>query len=367
MKVVLSGYYGFHNVGDEAILQAIIHALRQEKKDIEIIVLSNDPEYTKKTYGVDAVNRWKLGEVFRAIAGSDGVISGGGSLLQDKTGLKSVPYYTGIMMIAYTLRKPFYIYAQGIGPLEQRVSQILVKYALSKADYISVRDKESAQLLQTLGIQGNIDLVPDPVMGMKYDPSLNRSWLEKTGLSNEPFITVALRDWPSAGFPVCKGKVVEALDRFVSDGEYRVVFLPMHGEHDDVFSREIVDAMKNSSRVHIFPYNASIEEKISIIGASSLLFGMRLHALIFAALAHTPMVGLSYDPKIDAFIEQVGQPLIGHVDEDWTSEQLYLLISNQLKDYENQVKLLKEKANPLQQKANETAQKVVGLLEMEIK
>ena len=361
MRVVLSGYYGFHNVGDEAILQAIIHALRAEKSDIKITVLSNDPDYTKKTYGVNAVNRWKLGEVFKAIRSADGVISGGGSLLQDKTGMKSVPYYTGIMMIAHRiLRKPFFVYAQGIGPLDQSVSQKLVKYALSKADFLSVRDQESFDLLRKIGLNGEIELVPDPVMGMEYKERLNRAWLEKEGLTEKPFITVAIRDWTSLGFAEFKEKIVEVLDRCADEGGYRIVFLPMHGEHDDVFSSEIMGAMKNPAS--IFPYDASIEEKVSLIGDSSLLIGMRLHALIFAAIAHTPMIGISYDPKIDSFINQVDQPLIGHVDDDWSADELYELIVKQMSQHSEEVENLKAKAIPLQQKANETAKKVIGLL-----
>ncbi|HHW36303.1 MAG TPA: polysaccharide pyruvyl transferase CsaB [Bacillales bacterium] len=362
MKVVLSGYYGFHNVGDEAILQAIIHALRAEKSDIEITVLSNDPDHTKKTYGVAAVNRWKLGEVFKVVRSADGVISGGGSLLQDKTSMKSVPYYTGIMMIANRIaRKPFFVYAQGIGPLNQTVSQKLVRYALSKANFVSVRDQESFELLRKIGLGGEIELVPDPVMGMEYKEGLNQAWLEKEGLAGKPFITVAIRDWTSSGFTEFKEKIVEVLDRCAGESGHHVVFLPMHGEHDDVFSREIMAAMQNPA--FIFPDDASIEEKVSLIGDSSLLLGMRLHALIFAAVAYTPMVGISYDLKIDSFINQVDQPLIGHVDGDWSVEQLYALLRKQMGQHSEEVEKLKEKAIPLQQKANETAKKVIGLLE----
>ena len=360
MRVVLSGYYGFHNVGDEAILQAIIQALRAEKSDIKITVLSNDPDFTKKTYGVDAVNRWKLGQVFKAISAADGVISGGGSLLQDKTGMKSVPYYTGIMMIAHFLRKPFYVYAQGIGPLDQSVSQKLVRYALSKANFVSVRDQESFDLLRKIGLGGEIELVPDPVMGMEYKEGLNQAWLEKVGLAGKPFITVAIRNWTSPGFTEFKEKIVEVLDRCAGEGGLEVVFLPMHGEHDDAFSREISGLMKNPAS--IFPYDARIEEKVSLIGDSSLLIGMRLHALIFAAIAHTPMIGISYDPKIDSFINQVDQPLIGHVDDNWTAVALYELIGNQMNQHSEEVEKLKAKAIPLQQKANETVKKVIELL-----
>ena len=68
----------FYNVGDEAILQSIIESLHKENPNIELVVLSNDPDYTRKMYGVEAVNRWSIKSVYNAIKNSDGLISGGG-------------------------------------------------------------------------------------------------------------------------------------------------------------------------------------------------------------------------------------------------------------------------------------------------
>ena len=80
-NIVMSGYYGFQNAGDDAVCYAIIEALRQEMPACDITVLSNDPELTEKTYGVSACDRWKLKEVWRALRRTDLLVSGGGSLL----------------------------------------------------------------------------------------------------------------------------------------------------------------------------------------------------------------------------------------------------------------------------------------------
>src|SRR5699024_9566095 len=144
MKVVLSGYYGFDNAGDEAILQTIIYSLRRIRPTIEIVVLSHQPEKTANTYHVQAVNRWKIKEVYRAINMSDGLISGGGSLLQDVTSKKPVLYYTGIMFIAKLCKKPYFIYAQGMGPISTFYNHFLVKKAVNGATTCSVRDSDSA-------------------------------------------------------------------------------------------------------------------------------------------------------------------------------------------------------------------------------
>ena len=94
-QVVISGYYGFDNTGDEAVLFSIIQALRRTcKQDLpEIVVLSNQPEKTSKRYGVKAIDRWNIKLIYKTLKKSDLLISGGGSLLQDITSNKTIPYY----------------------------------------------------------------------------------------------------------------------------------------------------------------------------------------------------------------------------------------------------------------------------------
>lgn len=170
-KIILSGYYGFRNSGDEAVLQSILDALQKHSQaagiPVEPVVLSIDPEWTTATYGVKAVHRMKLGEVRQAIYESAGLISGGGSLLQDVTGSKSIPYYLGIIKLAQWMRKPTFIYAQGIGPVNRKLFHPLIKSVFRKCSYVSVRDEQSRQLLQTMGLDRElVVVVPDPVMGL---------------------------------------------------------------------------------------------------------------------------------------------------------------------------------------------------------
>lgn len=176
LRLVLSGYYGFRNSGDEAVLLSILNALEQAGEDqgvfVEPIVLSGDPAWTARQYGVWSVPRMKLREVREAIAASDGVISGGGSLLQDATGLGSIPYYLGILEMARWARKPTFVYAQGIGPVKRRMFGPFIARAMRKASYVSVRDGESAALLAGFGVpEDRVAVVPDPVMGLPLPPA----------------------------------------------------------------------------------------------------------------------------------------------------------------------------------------------------
>ncbi|OSX54513.1 polysaccharide pyruvyl transferase CsaB [Anoxybacillus ayderensis] len=355
MNIVLSGYYGFHNVGDEAILYAIIQALRAHDPNVQVTVLSNNPAFTEKTYGVHAVNRWRIGDIVQALRHSDGLISGGGSLLQDQTGWRSIPYYTGIMQIAKWLGKPVMVYAQGMGPVNKKQNQWLMKWTLNQVDRLTVRDEPSAQLLKTLGITKPITVVPDPVMGLK-PPTTPTVWWQQQSFTR-PVIAVSVRDW--ARGRDFERKMAIALDRSVQAG-FDVVFIPMHGHHDDETSRRVLGMMKEHAIVA--PHDASIEEKMAMIASAHLLVGMRLHALIFAAVGQTPFIALSYDPKIDAFANQANQPVFAHVEDDhWDGEALFSYIQQCMNKREERKEAMIRAVAPLQQTAQQTAAEALAL------
>ena len=403
MRVVLSGYFGFDNVGDEAILFSIIRALRKLEPTIEITVLSNNPAETAATYGVDSVNRWNIADVRAAMKSADGLISGGGSLMQDATSGKTIPYYAGVIKLAQMAKVPVFIYSQGIGPINGALGKWLVKSVFNKCAGITVRDEGSFELLREIGVRPPVTVVPDPVVGLggnEFKSAWLDNWLQEqfvseghavdesaangvepdsnkaTDASNEvaeveleaggttskqessyahvypAYVTVSVRDWPSD--VDYKSKVATALDQLSARGLH-IMFIPMHGEHDVKASKDVAAFM--SSETTIAPGDLSIEEKIAVIGGSKLLIGQRLHSLIFAAIEHIPFIALSYDPKIDAFAQIVDQPVIGHVErDDWDGETLAACAVDILDNYDAKLNALRSLVDPLQASAENTAQ-----------
>lgn len=350
MHIVLSGYYGFDNVGDDAILLSIIQALKKWESDIEITVLSNNPTATEQTYGVKAVNRWKMKEIHQLLKTADGLISGGGSLMQDQTGMKTIPYYAGVIQIAKWLKKPVFVYAQGMGPINHSLSKLIVRKTFNKVEQITVRDKASQTLLTEIGVRKETKIVPDPVMGLNGG-DFHCEWLDQESLTAESYISVSVRDWPST--IAYKEKIAHSLDQLVRQGE-QIVFLPMHGEHDLKTSQEVAALMQEKSL--IAPSDLSIEEKIAVIGQSQLLIGMRLHSLIFSAIYATPFIAISYDPKIDAFADIVDQPVIGHVEkDDWNGVTLFERAIAMLESYTTVRENMRHAVLPLQHEATATA------------
>ena len=167
-NILISGYYGFDNIGDESILRTLVTSLRERIPDCSLTVLSHDPAATREKYGVEAVERMPPLAIARAVRRCDMLISGGGSLLQDVTSSKSLHYYLAIIRFAQLLGKKVFIYSQGIGPIEKDADRRATARALRRADGIVVRDERSAALLAEIGVPAErVVITADPVIRMK--------------------------------------------------------------------------------------------------------------------------------------------------------------------------------------------------------
>lgn len=311
-KIVISGYYGFRNSGDEAVLQSILIALHEQSQaagvSIEPIVLSIDPEWTSATYGVKSVHRMKLGEVRQAISESSGLISGGGSLLQDVTGSKSIPYYLGIIKLAQWMGKPTFIYAQGIGPVNRKLFHPLIKSVFRKCAYVSVRDEQSQELLQSMGLDGkNIAVVPDPVLGLSLPEDTNA--VKSSGYSDSlPVVGISVRYWEQDRKEL--DALAQGLMKANLERPLHLRFLPFHYPADNEASRYVMDKLESDitqrgGKISICEDAIHPQQMLREVGECDVLIGMRLHSLIYAAGRRVPLIGISYDPKIDHFLDRI--------------------------------------------------------------
>lgn len=345
-RAVISGYYGFHNLGDEAVLYSMIQTLREFDPGFQPVVLSADPKFTARTYGVEAVNRWKPGEVMNALRRADMLISGGGSLLQDVTGLKNLAYYLGVMWMARMLGKPVVFYAQGIGPVNSRRGRKMVARAANGAALITVRDEESRTDLLDMGVKKPVLVTADPVLGLdpeKVPAGPGRGILKESGagLGRGRLVGVSVRPWKGGEWqPVLAG----VCDRLVQR-EMQVVFLPMQHPGDLEVSEAVAGMMREKSV--IVRRSCSVPEMLSVAGNLDLLVGMRLHSLIIAAVLGVPPVGITYDPKVERFLARLGLAPAGTTG-DLTGEALLRSVDSALnlnsQELLNRVAPLREKA-----------------------
>ncbi|SDZ36613.1 polysaccharide pyruvyl transferase CsaB [Proteiniborus ethanoligenes] len=301
-SVIISGYYGFDNSGDDAILKAIVKDLRKMNSNLNISAFSNNPQSTEEVYGIKAVNRINIWEVFKGIYSSDMLISGGGSLLQDITSTRSILYYLSLINIAKLLKKPVVIYANGIGPINKKINKILTRKALNNVDLITLRDYNSKNTLEEIGVKGKIVVTSDPVFTL--EPSsreiIDKIFEEEGIPKDNQIIGISVRNWKNSKNLVdVVSKAIEYID---STYDVKTVLIPMHYPEDLDISMEIAQK-SNSPNCYVIKNKYSVEDMMGIIDRFELIIAMRLHSLIYAAAQAVPMIGLVYDPKVDGLLE----------------------------------------------------------------
>lgn len=358
-RVVISGYYGFQNAGDEAVLYSMIQALRSLEPGLEITVLSQRPEQTAAALGVKAVNRWQPAAIAGAVRQADLFISGGGSLFQDVTGPKSLLYYSGVVTLACLLGKPVMIYAQGLGPLKRRWSRWLAGKVLDGVQLITLRDSESRQLLGELGIKRPpVYVTADPVLGldpgtMELQPGLEK-WRQLD--LKEPVVGISVRSWPNAAG--CWPVLARLADDLVARG-WQVLFLPFQFPADVDACRQVARLMDQPALV--LRENMALGTIMAITGRLQFLIGMRLHALILAAVMGVPFLALSYDPKVAAFARLMEQPLLGSL-VGVTCTELLAILQETLANREEHARRVQAAAAGLKPRALDNARLAVDYL-----
>lgn len=348
-EIVISGYYGFANAGDEAMLTAMIEVLTDLDPNIKITVISGNPADTRERHGVSAVYRLNYPEIAKALSRSDLLISGGGSLLQDVTSDRSLYYYLSIMMLAKKLGKPVMLYAQGIGPVRGSLARGAMRYIGNMVDLITVRDEGSRDELKRLRVtKPPVHVTADPVVAMHpVDKQVGRTILSKNGVEGgAPLIGISVREWKDWGH--YKQVLAQTADMITAEFGARVVYLPMQWPEDVSIAKKIAARTKLPSTVLGDKYTTS--ELLSLIGNFDMLISIRLHALIFAAVMHVPMIGLSYDPKIDRFLETIGERHVGTL-KSVTADALIAKVRAMWPEIKEPNRAREERINSLRQKA----------------
>lgn len=360
-RVVMSGYYGFSNAGDDAILESVHRGVEAASSEVELTVLSNDPALTRREYGLNAVSRFHVWEVFQALRKSDVLLSGGGSLLQDTTSTRSLLYYLSVIKGAQLLGKPVMLYANGIGPVRRESNRKLVKKAVERATVVTLRDHSSADELRAMGVQReDLRVTADPVFHL--DPASEEradQLLAQAGIpAGTPFVAVSVRDWDSA--PDFPQQLAKLCDHLKNVHGMEVLFLLMQPHKDLDTTQQVCLSM--TGKAHLLEAGCDPREMMAVLGKARLCLAMRLHTLIFAARMAVPTLGLVYDPKVASYLEELELPSAGHV-EQFDAGEAILRTDALLADYDRTLARLKEKSAQLACATTENERLLLELLQ----
>lgn len=287
MRVLISGYYGFGNLGDEALLSGLVAGLQARGHDVR--VLSGDPASTRGLHGVPSAGRY--GGLLPALLDADALVSGGGGLLQDVTSRRSLRYYLGVLRLGRLLGKRVCVYGQSVGPLgavgRRRVAGVL------RGLPVAVRDGASRTLLGELGIEAA--LVADPALLLHCPPASVRTG---PGAPRPPVLLV-----PRNGHPDLN-EALAAAGRRLLDRGLAVAVMGLHEREDGPEVARLARALAVEVRPAATP-----QEALRRAGESRYVLSVRLHGLILAAACGVGFAGLPYDPKVAGFLQDARAPL----------------------------------------------------------
>jgi polysaccharide pyruvyl transferase CsaB len=303
VKVVIFGYIGCGNIGDETNLSHLVTLLREIDPRIEITVISACPDETARALDVIAVGKCDFQGIYHSLKTANLLISAGGALFQDRTSFRSLIYYSALVMWAKYQKIKVFLYGQGVGPLRSGLGRWLAGLALSQVDLITVRDRVSIIALADLNVRKpEIHFTAEPLLVKNqvaeqlvagYWERIKTRKRYKVGLIIQETTLVRKNFW------------AELISCLNWDRNVELFLLTL-----DKRDWELNQRMAAYREVTLLDKISSWEGLQLAIGGLDLVLSTRLHGLVAAVIQGVPCYGLAVDPKIDGFCLQWGIPFL---------------------------------------------------------
>jgi polysaccharide pyruvyl transferase WcaK-like protein len=359
-KVVFGGAYGLNSAGDDVALLSLYYGIKEIMEKIECVVLSRHASNDcYKKYGINSIQnmeyqskaesqgKWFYGfnynddrkglkSIYNQIATSDLLVLGAGNFLADYAIdlLRGpIPYLYILTTMAKMAQVPIMWYGISAGPVRSEYGKRLSLLTADMANVITVRDLNSRELIKSIGYEGEIIVLPDPVLGLPLPGELSpinlRVWRQAHSMS-DIVIAVSVR-----GIKMHTERVYEeylktiaaACDYFIETLGAVVIFIPQccysHGnpdEDDREVARQVKTHMKYPEQTVLVEQVLGVEECLGLYQGSTFALCTRLHGNVFAAMNGVPSIAVGYNPKVKNFMTWLGKPqLLLNLDELDTS------------------------------------------------
>lgn len=304
----ISGSYGGLNLGDEAILAATVPQLRATLPDVEVVVFSRNAGHTRRHHPVDRVVNPRdalRDEIIPEVERLDLLLLGGGGILYDT----EAHTYLREVVIAQSRGIPTFAFAIGIGPLRNPEERAAVRDGLNRMVGITVREISAKRLLEEIGVETPIHLTADPALLLEAEP-FTEAMLQQEGIPpGERLIGISVREKGAAAPDLSEAAyhelIAEAADFMVHRFEARVVFVPME-RADLAEAHRVISYMAAPECTHVLRGHYRPQQILGLMQHFEMAVGMRLHFLIFGAVAGIPLIALPYAAKVSDFLQSLG-------------------------------------------------------------
>jgi polysaccharide pyruvyl transferase WcaK-like protein len=379
-RIGLLAHCGTGNLGDEATVATVLQHIRSRWSAASLVGVSMDPEDTARRHGIPCFpmrqsvfpfqREWSsegsstsrtadparysgklkaalktIGPVFRAAKALKHafitplarfmreivflgrsvplayeldllVVCGGGQLL-DWGGPWAFPYTLfKWMLLAKCAGAKCIFLNSGAGPLDAPLSRWFVRRALSMADYISLRDRVSSELLRKIGFRGKMSVVADSVWGLRLPDGLAQ---RRSGPADKLVIGLApmaygdtSRHWVDdhSAYRRLIGGLAEFSGRMLARGHCVRIF-----SSDIWFDSQALADLEAAIRRSCPAMSADRLTRESVTGIEDLLAALsrvdcyvtcRFHGVILASLLNVPSLALAPHPKVATVMNDLG-------------------------------------------------------------
>jgi polysaccharide pyruvyl transferase WcaK-like protein len=214
-------------------------------------------------------------------------------------------YYLSLLVLAKFCGCSTEVVAIGVDPSRHPLNRLLTRWTLNHwADKISVRDEPSLKALESCGVTAPVTLATDPVFLLK--PEEPGEKLDCIAFALAPSRVRSATDFAKAL------KIIHEATQLPID------LLVLFPEQDAALAREVAKKSSVTDRVRIVREPAQL---LSWIPAYKLVVGSRYHALVIAAAAGVPFIGLGPQEKVKSLCTSKNSPYT-NTDVDFNPDYL---------------------------------------------
>ncbi len=308
-RVLVLGWIGSTNLGDELIAEQTCRMLTDAGCQPTVATIDSEVSARLGVPMVVHAGARDAVSLARAITHHDGVVFGGGGLIQDETGPLNIPFHLSRLATARMMRKPWAGVALGIGDVRRRSGKVLVRGILRNAVAISVRDEASARRHLELTGQ-SAAATADPVFLTDLPTTAESDHLvvslRRANDVNQRRLKAT--DPPSIGRVRLWAEIIDAV---ATTRRLDVRFVAWEREQDTPLHEAVAAQLQSRSTIE----SPGPDEIVSRMGAGRMVLTMRYHGAISGLLHRRPCVTLDYSPKMaDLVAESYGGMALAPLD-----------------------------------------------------
>lgn len=303
--LVLLGYYGYGNVGDDALCEALTAGAFAAGVE-RILIPCGDPARLPADPRITPLGRFDWRALRAALRDGAVLFVGGGGLLQNITSHRSLLYYLAAIALARRARRPYVLGFGSIGPLRGGWARALVRRAAAGAAAVGVRDQRSRDTLVGLGLPADRITVAGDAAFLAPPPTTEAIAAAAADLLPGPRLAVCPR--PTAHTATVRAALAAWLpaDRWPGSRVYLASAI-----EDLPLCVELAAAARAQGLAAAALPPAGPALTAARLAACERVAAERLHPLIFATQAGVPALAIDYDPKVAGLATDLDLPLAG--------------------------------------------------------